>query len=307
MDQALANDQRAPGRGARRQAQLQIAQLNLSYTEISAPIDGRIGLTNYTVGNLVGPDSGVLATIVSDDPIYVTFPVSSRVILEVRQAAVAAGQPDAFVVHAQLPDGTTYAHPGKINFLDIEADQTTDTITVRAEFPNPESLLVDGEFVNVAVERDQARGAAGRAAAGAAARSGGLIRAAGQRPGPGRAATDPDRPGSTQGNVVVQSGLQPGERVIVEGIQKVRPGMKVQATVVPPPPSGRRPLAAGGERNPRAHRGLAAPADASRPADAGASRWRDVRLPRPVARAHRRRPTARPPRPWRQRASRSGR
>ena len=66
-----------------------------------------------------------------------------------------AGKPDQFVVRAQLPDGTMYAHPGTVNFLDIEADQTTDTITVRAEFANPEGLLVDGEFVNVRVERDK--------------------------------------------------------------------------------------------------------------------------------------------------------
>ena len=237
VDQATANDQRAQAEVLAAQAQLQIAQLNLSYTEITAPIDGRIGLTSYTVGNLVGPDSNVLATIVSEDPIYVTFPVSSRVILEVRKAAVAAGQRDAFVVHAQLPDGTTYAHPGMINFLDIEADQTTDTITVRAKFPNPESLLVDGEFLNVTVERDQPQ----------------------ERLVVPQPALQLDQAGSYvllvngqdqveqrriqtgqlyQGNVVVQSGLQPGERVIVEGIQKVRPGMKVQATVVQPPPSG---------------------------------------------------------------------
>ena len=92
VDQALANDQRAQAEVLAAKAQLEIAKLNLSYTEISAPIDGRIGFTNYTVGNLVGPDSGTLATIVSDDPIYVTFPVSSRIILEARQQAIAASQ-----------------------------------------------------------------------------------------------------------------------------------------------------------------------------------------------------------------------
>jgi membrane fusion protein (multidrug efflux system) len=237
VDQALANDQRAQAEVLAAKAQLEVAQLNLSYTEIKAPIDGRIGLTTYTVGNLVGPDSNVLSTIVSKDPIYVTFPVSSRVILEVRQAAVAQGQPDAFVVHAQLPDGSTYAHPGEINFLDIEADQSTDTITVRASFPNPEGLLVDGEFVNVTVERDQPE----------------------ERLVVPQPSLQLDQAGSYvllvnsqdeveqrrvqtgqayQGNVVVQSGLQPGERVIVDGIQKVRPGMKVQASVVQPPPTG---------------------------------------------------------------------
>ena len=195
VDQALANDQRAQAEVLAAKAQLEIAKLNLSYTEISAPIDGRIGFTNYTVGNLVGPDSGTLATIVSDDPIYVTFPVSSRVILEARQQAIAAGKPNEFVVRAQLPDGTTYGHPGKVNFLNIEADQTTDTITVRAEFPNPEGLLVDWRVRQCRGGAGQARRASGRAAGGPAARSGGRIRAGCRRPGPGRAATGPDRPG----------------------------------------------------------------------------------------------------------------
>jgi membrane fusion protein (multidrug efflux system) len=237
VDQARANDQRAQAEVLAAKAQLQIAQLNLSYTEISAPIAGRIGLTSYTIGNLVGPDSSVLATIVSEDPIYVTFPVSSRVILDVRKQAVQAGKPAEFVVRAQLPDGTTYAHPGKLNFLDIEADQTTDTIIVRAEFANPEGLLVDGEFVNVRVERGQPE----------------------QQLVVPQPALQLDQAGSYvllvnsqdeveqrrvqtgqayAGNVVVQSGLQAGDRVIVEGIQKVRPGMKVQASVVQPPPTG---------------------------------------------------------------------
>jgi membrane fusion protein (multidrug efflux system) len=273
VDQALANDQRAQAEVLAAKAQLEVAQLNLSYTEIKAPIDGRIGLTTYTVGNLVGPDSNVLSTIVSKDPIYVTFPVSSRVILEVRQAAVAQGQPDAFVVHAQLPDGSTYAHPGEINFLDIEADQSTDTITVRASFSNPEGLLVDGEFVNVTVERDQPE----------------------ERLVVPQPSLQLDQAGSYvllvnsqdeveqrrvqtgqayQGNVVVQSGLQPGERVIVDGIQKVRPGMKVQASVVQPPPSGTAPSppaaseAVGASGSAPAPAGAASP-DGAAPAPAG--------------------------------------
>jgi membrane fusion protein, multidrug efflux system len=266
VDQALANDQRAQAEVLAAKAQLEIAQLNLSYTEITAPIDGRIGLTTYTIGNLVGPDSGTLATIVSEDPIYVTFPVSSRIRLEVREEAIARGHPGHFVVHAQLPNGKTYAHPGKVNFLNIETDQTTDTITVRAEFPNPESLLVDGQFVNVTVEREQPE----------------------ERLVVPQPALQLDQGGSYvllvnsedeveqrriqagqlyQGNVVVQSGLQPGEQVIVDGIQKVRPGMKVQATVVQPPPSGP-PLegAATGGSQPDTS-GASAPAGATPAAD----------------------------------------
>jgi membrane fusion protein, multidrug efflux system len=249
LDQATAAAQEAEAQVLSAKAQLQIAQLNLSYTEIQAPIGGRIGLANYTVGNLVGPDSGVLATIVSQDPIYVTFPVSTRIILEVRKQTVETGRPPEVVVRLRLPDGTMYGHPGKVNFLDIQVDQTTDTTTVRAQFPNPERLLVDGQFVDVTVELEKPE----------------------QRLVVPQAALQIDQAGSYvlvvdgkdqvaqrriqtgqafEGNLVVQSGLEAGDRVIVEGIQKVRPGDPVHATVVPLPSvagasSGRTPPAPG--------------------------------------------------------------
>jgi len=232
LDQARANDQRAQAEVLAAKAQLEIAKLNLSYTEITSPIDGRIGFTNYTIGNLVGPDSGTLATIVSEDPIYVTFPVSSRIRLEVREEAVAKGHPGHFVVHAQLPDGSTYAHPGKVDFLNIEADQSTDTITVRAEFPNPEHLLVAGQFVNVTVEREKPEERLVVPQAALQLDQGGayvLVVNSQDQVEQRRIQTGQ----AFAGNLVVQSGLQAGESVIVEGIQKVRPGMKVQANVVP--------------------------------------------------------------------------
>jgi membrane fusion protein (multidrug efflux system) len=265
LDQARANDQRSNAEVLAAKAQLEIAKLNLSYTEIRAPIDGRIGFTNYSVGNLVGPDSGTLATIVSEDPIYVTFPVSSRIILEVRQQAMAAGKPNEFVVHAQLPDGTTYAQPGTVNFLDIEADQSTDTITVRAEFPNPEGLLVAGQFVNVAVERakPEERLVVPQAALQLDQAGSYVLVVDGQDQVEQRRVQTGQ---AFAGNLVVNSGLQTGERVIVEGIQKVRPGMKVQANVVPLATSDADISPSAVSETPSTPGGSTAPAGATTPA-----------------------------------------
>lgn len=273
LDQANAKAQEAQAQVLAAKAQLQIAQLDLSYTEIHAPISGRIGLTNYTIGNLVGPDSGVLATIVSEDPIYVTFPISTRIVLEVRKHFVETGQQPEVVVRAQLPDGTMYGHPGKVNFVNIQADQTTDTITVRAEFPNPDRLLVDGQFVNVTVEEqkpDLAIVVPQSALQIDQAGSYVLVANSQDQIEQRRIET-----GQTVGpNLAVRSGLQKGDRVVVEGIQKVRPGEKVAVTVVPlasaapPAASEEDQSGSGGE----SAGGEASPEDASAKSQDGAPR-----------------------------------
>jgi membrane fusion protein (multidrug efflux system) len=259
VDIRRANDQMAGAsiQGAR--AGLERAQIDYGYTEIRAPIDGKIGRAAYTIGNLVGPDSGVLATIVSREPMYVTFPVSAALIVQVqREAGGELPDPSTFVVRIKLPDGSVYQHPGKIDFLTNQVAQGTDTLTARAVFPNPERLLVDGQFVSVTVESGQPVTA--------------LVVPQGAVPvdqaGPYVLVVGPDNKveqrrvalGAVAGtNVVVQSGLKQGERIIVGGIQKVRPGMQVAAKEAPPasgqgrlpPPGGGEPAADGGAEKPK--------------------------------------------------------
>jgi len=238
VDLRRADDQMAAAGIQEAQAALEQAQINLGYTDIHAPIGGRISRAAVSVGNLVGPDSDVLATIVSQDPIYVTFPVSQRQLMEYRREDGGEGPP---VVRVTLPDGTLYDQPGELNFLDVQVDQSTDTVTVRAELPNPGRMLVDGQFVNVRVE------------AGAPEPVLAVPQAALQvdQAGPYVLVVGSDDKvearrvtlGASEGaQAVVQDGLNAGERVIVEGIQKVRPGMAVAASEAQAPggPQGER-------------------------------------------------------------------
>ena len=155
VDQTRAKLDSAKASVLQNQAALTIANENLGYTEITTPIDGRIGFTTVTLGNLVNASSGVLATVVSDDPIYVEFPVSMRQIAESRGAAQGrhferrSGSRSC----ATLANGKPTIRSAIWNFVSNQVDQQTDTLLVRATFPNPERALVDGAFVTVKVRR----------------------------------------------------------------------------------------------------------------------------------------------------------
>jgi membrane fusion protein (multidrug efflux system) len=187
-------------------------------------------MANVTIGNFVNQTSGTLASIVSQDPIYVLFPASMGQVLSYRQRM--ANQPDrakGVVVRVKLPNGQDYPYPGSVNFLDIQANQSADTLTVRAEFPNPDGWLVSGQVVNVTVEAGEPRQALIiPQAALQIDQSGSYV-----------LVVAPDdkveqrhvKLGAVDGaDIAVEQGLQAGERLIVQGIQKVRPGQVVTPT-----------------------------------------------------------------------------
>jgi len=154
VDQRAADEQAAKADVLQAQALLEQAQINLGYTEIRSPIDGRIGLANFTVGNLVQPSSGTLATIVSQDPIYVTFQASEADIIAYKHRIAASTDKSPHVtIHIKLSDGTIYPHPGLTNFLDVQVQGNTDTVLARAQLPNPDGTLIPGGIVGVMVER----------------------------------------------------------------------------------------------------------------------------------------------------------
>jgi membrane fusion protein, multidrug efflux system len=236
FDEAVAAEMAAKAEMKTAQAQLDRAALDLAYTSIIAPIDGRIGRSSYSIGNLVGPDSGALATIVSQDPVYVTFPVSQRLVLEYQKRTQESG-PEANLVRLRLADQSEYPLPGRIDFADIQVSQSTDTLTLRAAFPNPAQFLIDGQFVTVNVEKEQQEKALVISQAAVQADQAGTYvlivngenKIEVRRIEPGQ--------GAPEGEMMVRSGLKEGDLVVIEGMQKVRPGQVVEATVAEALPS----------------------------------------------------------------------
>jgi membrane fusion protein (multidrug efflux system) len=228
LDVAEANFESAEAEVRRLNAQLARARLDLSYTEIRAPFAGIVGLAAADVGALVGPDRGPLVTLVRTDPMSVEFPVPERAVLEF-QARVAAGEVGRVgAVRLELADGSAYPEPGDIDFADVTVAPGTDTILIRAVFPNPDRRLTDGALVRVTLSAE------------APQRLLTVPQQAVQRDLQGFfvLAVGPDskvevrRVQTAQGPrglAVVTAGLEEGEQVIVEGANKVRPGIVVDA------------------------------------------------------------------------------
>jgi membrane fusion protein (multidrug efflux system) len=237
-DQAQAADDQAKGAMMQDEANLATAKINLGYTDILSPIDGEIGRTNITKGNVVSPESGVLTIIVSVDPMYVTFPVSDRELLLAREAGRDIGYTDFkdYKVTIRFSNGSTYDQQGTINFINVTVDRTTDTVLARATVPNPKGVLIDGQLVTAEVEigRPQEKVVVPQAAL--IADQGGVYLFVVED---GKAVQKRVKTGGASGTgIVIDEGLKGGEQVIVEGLQAVRPGAAVRASPVQPAVSG---------------------------------------------------------------------
>ena len=235
LDLAKANEQVAEAHVASAEASLRQARLDLSYTTIVAPFDGRIGSTAISVGELVNPTSGSLVTLVRVAPIYVTFSLSEKELLDIMDAldnpVVQESDFDlAPPVFARLPNGTQLEEQGEMVFLDNRVDPATGTIAARAEFANEDTRIFDGSFLNVIIQSPVPRQAL-------------LIpQAAVQRDQRGDFVLVVNSEqlveqrylelGRNEGlAVTVRDGLVEGESVIVEGLQRVRPGVAVDAVL----------------------------------------------------------------------------
>lgn len=225
LDEATAAQGRTKADLSAAQADLDSAKLNLGYTQIHSPIDGRIGASAVDVGNLIGPDSGVLATVIDLDPIRVSFSVSERMFLNVTEMMEAGDMPE-LVPRIRLATGDLFDESGTIAFADNQVDPNTGTVRVFVDFPNPKQTLVPGLFVHVVLTSAKPEESILiPQAAVQLNQTGPFVLVVGAD---NRVEIRQIKTGDVSGaDIVVDEGLSVGEQIIVDGIQKVRPGGEV--------------------------------------------------------------------------------
>jgi membrane fusion protein, multidrug efflux system len=211
------------------QAGLTKAELDLSYTRIAAPISGRIGQPLFTRGNFVGPDVGTIARLVQLDPVRVVFSVAEREITTFRQreATETKFEADAMKFNLRLPNDSLYEQEGILEFLAPEVDSRTGTVTVGAIFPNPDGLLMPGQFVKLIVgSARQATGPSVPQAAVLQDREGRFLYVLGENNVVRQRRIET---GAKVGDLwVVRQGVKSGEEIVVQGTQRLSDGIAVQ-------------------------------------------------------------------------------
>jgi RND family efflux transporter MFP subunit len=207
-------------------ADLDLAEIDLGYTEVRAPMSGRVTKKNYSVGDYVGPNSGTIATIVQFDPIRVVCSMSEVEYLNLMEQTGSSPE-KIFRPALRLPNGTLYPGKGRWDFADTAIDASTGTISLRSRYSNPDGLLIPGGYVTVVLSsvRGETLPLVPQAAV-AESREGSYVYVVGDD---NAAELRLIRKRSVLGtDWIVEEGIKPGETVIVEGIQKVHPGQRVK-------------------------------------------------------------------------------
>jgi membrane fusion protein (multidrug efflux system) len=229
-DERVAAERSAQGGVEMAEANEKTATINLGYTTILAPVSGRIGRAKVTKGNVVGPDAGSLVLIVSQNPMYVTFPVSEREFLRLREEGNKTRK-DGYEVKLRFADGAAYGQDGKIDFVDVTVNKATDTVLVRARVANPTNALTDGQFMRVAVQGDKPQEKIVVPQAALLADQEGLYVFVVQD---GKAVVKRVKTGAEVGTgIAIEQGLSGGELVVAFGLQSLRPSAPVVASPMP--------------------------------------------------------------------------
>ncbi len=232
LDETKAAYDTATATISQMKANLDLAKKDLEYTVIKAPMSGKIGESKFSVGELIGPDSGILATIVKINPIDAVFSVSENEMLSLNKQIRASTNLDDVKVHFYTSDGVKYPEAGRLSFVDNRLDENMNTLKVKASFPNPNGQLISGQYGRIvltgkntvtdlvipmrAVQRD-------------------MLGAFVYVVGPDDIVQKREvKTGSELSNfdIVILGGLKAGERVVIEGFQKIQPNIPVTPTTV---------------------------------------------------------------------------
>ncbi|MDQ0327102.1 membrane fusion protein (multidrug efflux system) [Rhodopseudomonas julia] len=230
LDEARANRDQAEATLRQNEASLKLAQLDLGYTKITAPISGRIGVAAFSEGAFIGPDSGALARIVQQDPMRVAFPVPQRRLINIGQTEK---QRNDVVIKLRLADGSIYDQQGEILFTNIEANEGTDSVMVRAGVANPDRVLYDKQLVDVivAARKPEEKLLMPQSAMLIDQQGTYTLIVNDENKVEQRRIETGEQRGPA---IVVTEGLEAGDRVIVAGQQKAQPGMQVAPQDVTP-------------------------------------------------------------------------
>ena len=246
LDSATASEKALAAQLLGANASVQTSQINLDYTRILAPIDGKLGRTKITPGNVVSGSSGTLVTLVSQDPMYVAFPVAVRTLLQLRGKYAGHGGFDAVTIKVRLPNGKIYGQAGKLNFVDNTVAAGTDTIVLRGNIPNPPldipgavgrvRELYDNEFVTVLLEGVKpVEVLAIPRSAVLLDQQGDYVYVVGADDKAERRTVKLGT--STPAVAAVTDGLKVGELVVTEGVQRVKNGATVSPQPATPQPT----------------------------------------------------------------------
>ena len=232
-DDAVAAYRQSAASVAQQRAAVEAAQINLGYTHVTAPISGRIGRSAVTVGGLATPgQTTALTTIQNFDPIYVDLTQSAPEVMRLRQdiarGSLGASGEAGVAVHLKLDDGVVYPMDGRLKFTDVTVDQSTGSVTLRAEFPNPRGFLLPGLYVRAVIVEGVDRNAILAPQLGVARNEKGSPTAMVVGPDGKVQQRDIVTSRTIGDQWLVTSGLAAGDRLIVDGLQSVKPNMPVK-------------------------------------------------------------------------------
>ena len=275
-DNAVASQGQAAADVASGRAAVDTAQINLGYTDVVSPITGRIGLSQVTPGAYVQASAAtLLSTVQQLDPVYVDLTQSSvdglKLRRDLQEGRLQTSGANAAKVTLTLEDGRPYAEPGKLQFSDVSVDPGTGSVTVRAIFPNKDRVLLPGMFVRARIDEGTNNNALVVPQIGVTHDQKGQPVALVVGPDNKVAQVQLVTSGTNGSNWVVESGLKAGDRVIVHGTEKVKPGMTVKAVEAQLAADPLDPATAGAQASPSPAAAPAAPSASSNPAPASAA------------------------------------